>query len=165
MKIQLGTVGLFLASAIVVVGQQRPAISDIVANEAALTGHSKMAVVIVIEGIRDVSDESFRADIEGALRRVGIRTFPPTENPRTYPFLDLTVTADIMHGSQPLISVYSLTLDFFQLFPLPGGKYMKASTWQTGRFGASPSIQIVGEIKDSVSLMVHDFLADWRKAN
>ena len=96
-----------------------------------LRGIKEMAVEIEINGIRDIPESTYLADIENRLRSAGIRIVPHTANPHTYPFLLLTVQASVMRSESDVrmgsVAVY--TLQFWQLIPPTRRDTVKALTW------------------------------------
>ena len=151
------------------VAQPRPPQAQIKRSPETLRGVNAMSVVLFIDGIRDISESTYRSDIESRLRAAGITVLLPTEKPRTYPYLSLTVDAAFLHAVngnlQGSLAVFQLGLS--QLFPRSvGGEtvYYVGETWQTRGFVAG-GIRMVADLRAEYVKAVEEFVADHRSVN
>ena len=151
------------------VAQPRPALAQIKGGPETLRGVNAMSVVLFIDGIRDIPDSTYRSDLESRLKAAGITVLPPTESPRTYPYLSLTVDAAPLRSVdgdlQGWMNVYQLGLT--QLFPRSvGGEtvYYVGETYQTRGYVAG-GIRIVADLRAAYIKAVDGFVADHRSVN
>lgn len=162
--------GKRLASALLGPPNQLPGVvpsDQIVDSDECLRGQTGMSIVIKIKGIRDIPESTYRADIALNLERLGITVFPRNDPPK-FPVLLLNVDALLStYGTLRIpVTVYTLSLHFQQLFPVKAGaaKWVDATTWTTGSFGAMPAIQALS-IRDEVLKLIGNFGIAYQKVN
>jgi hypothetical protein len=144
-----------------------PSNDQILDDDDSLRGQNALAIRVVIDGMRDIPESTFRSDIVDELEPLGITVLPNSEPPQ-HPYLVLIVTAQLARLVNDIpFTTFSITLDFQQLFPLPGAgtrRYVDARTWSAGEFGALPSIKAL-EIRGIARKLVTRFAVAYRRAN
>jgi hypothetical protein len=153
-----------------VLAGQRPAAGQVKVQADTLVGIQAMSVSLLIEGIRDLPEATYRSDIESRLKAAGIAILAPTENPRTYPHMRLTVNADFLRDNNGRLSgslsVWSLQLE--QLFPRTAGGgtvYYRGTTWQVSGRVVDSSIGIVAALRREYTKAVDEFVQDYLAVN
>jgi len=146
---------------------------QIIDPDESLRGQTGMSVAVRIDGIRDIPESTYRADIVVNLERLGITVFPRNVPPK-FPVLVLDVDAlssstSATNGRSvvrtPLV-IYTLSLSFKQLFPIKAGgtKMVEGTTWLTGSFGVVPEEQ-AESIRDKVLKLIGVFGTSYQNVN
>ena len=149
---------------------QRPDPTLIRFQAGTLKGINEMSVSIYVEGIRDIPESTYRSDIERRLKAAGIKILAPTENPRTYPCLTLSVDAGFIRAKDDSLlgSVVSWRLDFMQLIPQKIDSqtvYIRGTTWTSDGWNWGSSITIASVLRDGYTSVVDEFVNDYKKVN
>jgi len=139
----------------------------ILSADEALRGQRAMSVVVNVAGIRDIPEATFRSDLVVQLQRLGITVFPRNDPPK-FPVLRLNVDATLARLTGSLFTVYTLSLEFRELFPLQSAsaqaQYVRTTVWSTGSFGAMPSIQAMS-LRAEADKLTSEFAKVYRAVN
>lgn len=170
MKSHLAVPLLFLLQISSMSAAQRPDPAHVLFQATSLKGINEMSVSIKVEGIRDIPESTYRADVERRLKAAGIKVLPPTENPRTYPCLSLDVDAGFIRAQNESLlgSVVSWHLVFWQLIPQKIGSqtvYVRGATWMDAGWNWGSSITIVSALREGYISRVDEFVNDYKKVN
>jgi hypothetical protein len=150
---------------------QRPDAAHSIQPIGSLKGIKAISVNVFTEGIRDIPDSEYIAEMQRQLRAAGITILPTTLSPKTYPNLTLHVYGEFMRNqSGGLVgSIVVYELQFEQLFPQKQGAqtmYLRGTTWQTtSGIAWGPSISIVSSLREGYKDKVAEFVADYKKVN
>lgn len=149
---------------------QRPDPASIRMNEDTLKGITAMSVMVEVEGITDIPESTYIADIESRLKAVGITILPPTSSPRTYPCLVLFVQGFFATttGGGSVGSIVNHQLEFFQLIPQRTGSqtvYIRGITYAIKASVRGSSMSIGSILRESYVEQVDDFVRDYKKVN
>jgi hypothetical protein len=149
---------------------QRPDPAEVRFQATSLKGINEMSVSIHVEGIRDIPESTYRSDIERRLKAAGIKILPPTENPRTYPCLNLSVDAGFIRAKDGSLlgSVVTWGLNFMQLIPQKIGSqtvHIRATTWTSSGWNWGSSITIASVLRDGYTRVADEFVNDYKKVN
>jgi len=149
---------------------QKPVPSETRFQATSLKGINEMSVSIHFEGIRDIPESTYRSDIEGRLKAAGIKILPPTENPRTYPCLNLSVDAGFIRAKDGSLlgSVVTWTMNFTQLIPEKIGSQtvnIRGTTWTSSGWNWGSSITIASVLREGYTRVADEFVNDYKKVN
>lgn len=149
---------------------QRPNSTQIIIDEETLKGIKTMSVEVYVDGITDIPESIYRADIESRLKAAGITVLPPTKNPRTYPFLMLSVFGSFIRANDGSImgSLVSHSLKFYQVFPQKVGSetvYIRGITYDLANTINGNSIGIASSLRESYIEQINEFVQDYKKVN
>jgi hypothetical protein len=129
-----------------------------------------MSVEVVVGGISDIPESSYRSEIESRLKAAGISVLPPTKNPRTYPVLKLVVRATFIRAQNNTLlgSFADCQLRFEQLIPTTVSSrtmYVMGITWMNSDWTWGPSIGIVSKLRESYRGLTDTFVKDYKTVN
>jgi hypothetical protein len=170
MKSHLAVPLLFLLQISTVSAAQRPDPAHTLFQATSLKGINEMSVSINVEGISDIPESTYRADVERRLNAAGIKVLPQTANPRTYPCLSLDVDAGFIRAKNESLlgTFYTWHLMFWQLIPQKIGSqtvYIRGATWMESGWNWGSLMTIVSALHADYIGGVDEFVNDYKKVN